>query len=251
MRMALAASCLGLALIQLVGAQTSSPIPWDSASTEKMDAYSFARKSSGTNDAVAKNCLESAKALPKSGNSVVDMRCSLVAFEVCIYKGNGTISQSQDARKQCSIIKGLGGLAACQQPCEEAASLPVGGDGVVQTPGGLYTGMTPFAVACYRDTLAKAPIGNPAVCVQNDALQCLMNGSALPEVNAAIRKERHAACAQLQKDKPLNACVACFEGKPRVDYAPDKVDIDASYCSAEMAAKRLCAMTKSQGELPN
>ena len=250
-RTALTAFCIGLALCLPTFAQLANPIPWDSLSPEKIDAYSFARKNSGTNDAVAKNCLESAKALPKSGNSVVDMRCSLVAFEVCIYKGNGTISQSQDSRKQCGIIKGLAGPAACQQPCEEAASLPVGGDGVVQTPGCLYTGMTPFAVACYRDTLTKALPGNPAVCLQNDALQCLMNGSASPEVNAAIRKERHAACAQLQKDKPLNACVACFEGKPRVDYAPDKVDIDAGYCSAEMAAQRLCAMTKSQGELPN
>lgn len=249
-RAAFTAFCIGLALCLPTFAQLANPIPWDSLSPEKIDAYSFARKNSGTNDAVAKNCLESAKALPKSGNSVVDMRCSLVAFEVCLYKGNGTVSQSQDSRKQCGIIKGLGGAAACQQPCEEAATLPVGGDGVVQTPGGLYTGMTPFAVACYRDTFAKAPLGNPPVCVQNDALQCLMNGSASPEVNAAIRKERYAACAQLQKDKPLNACVACFEGKPRVDYAPDKVDIDASHCSAEMAAKRLCAMTKSQGELP-
>lgn len=230
-------------------AQAIGPIPLDPVTPEKIDAYSFARKNSGTTDAVAKMCMESVKAMPKSGNSVVDMRCALVAFEVCIYKGNGTISQSQDARKQCAIMKGLGGPTACQQPCEDAASLPVGGDGIVQTPGGLYTGMTPFAVACYRDTMKKATPGNPVTCVQNDALQCLMNGSASPEVNAAIRKERYAACAQLLKDHPQNACVACYEGKPRVDYAPNKIDIDAVHCSAEMAAQRLCSMTQSQGEL--
>jgi hypothetical protein len=242
---------VGLALSQSAFAQVTSPIPWDAASPEKIDAYSFARKNAGATDAVAKKCMESVKAMPRSGNSVVDMRCSLVAFEVCLYKGNGTISQSQDARKQCGIIKGVGGPDACQQPCDDAASLPVGGDGVVQTQGGLYTGMTPFAVACYRDTMQKAVPGNPAMCVQNEALQCLMNGSASPEVNAAIRKERYAACAQLRKDYPQNACLACFEGKPRVDYAPNKIDIDTVHCSAEMAAKRLCSMTQSQGELAN
>ena len=241
---------VGLASWQLVLAQVDTAIPLGLMPSEKIDAYSFARKNSGTTDAVAKNCLDSVKAMPKSGNSVVDMRCSLVAFEVCVYKGNGTISQSQDSRKQCGIIKGLGGPAACQQPCEEAAKLPTGGDGVVQTPGGLYTGMTPFAVACYRDTMQKALPSNPAACVQNEALQCLMNGSASPEVNAAIRKERHGTCAQLLKDHPQNTCVACYEGKPRVDYAPNKIDIDAVHCSAEMAAKRLCSMTQSQGELP-
>lgn len=227
-----------------------SPVLDGLSDRPSMDIYSYAKKQSGSGNGAAGHCLTSAKTLPKSGNSVVDTRCSLVAFEMCMHQAMGTISQSQDSRKQCAIMQDLAGPDACKQPCAAAARLPVGGDGVIVTPGGTYAGLTPFAVTCYKETLGKSGGGTPGVCVQNSALQCLMNGSASAEVNTAIRRERISACAALQRDSANVQCSACIDGMPRVDYAPGKIDIDAKHCTADMAAKKLCSTTRISEELP-
>lgn len=216
----------------------------------RMDPYSYAKDKTGVGGAAVEACRKSSLQASKTGNSVVDMRCALVAFEVCMHKANGVVSQSQDSGKQCKIIQGLGGPGACAVPCAEAAQLPVGGNGVVTTAGGRYTGLTQFAVDCYQDTLSKPGINHDAACVRSEALQCLMNGSSSPQVNAAIRRERTEACAIMHRNSPNAICVACAGAVPRVDYAPGKIDMDARHCTPELAAQKLCAMDRSTGELP-
>lgn len=168
----------------------------------------------------AKNCLIAAKLQPKSGNSVVDTRCSLVAFEVCMNKAAGTISQSQDAQRQCAMMKQIGGANACLQPCIEALVLPVGGNGVV----GRYTGLTTTSVDCYNNTLKGIDGKDEAVdeCRLNGALACLQNASASPVVNAAILRERKSACKSYSQSYPRNACGACVEGRLWSDYEEQK-----------------------------
>lgn len=239
----------GICLCGNAWAQTSDNPLHGLSDQVRMDPYSYAKNKSGVSDAVVKPCMDSAKKASQTGNSVIDMRCALVAFEVCIHKANGTVSQSQDSAKQCKIMQGLGGASTCQQPCAEAAQLPVGGSGVVTTPSGTYTGLTPFAVTCYKETLGKSSGIRSPLCARNEALQCLMNGSSSPEVNAAIRKERSEQCIIMHRESPQAVCAACVGDKPRVDYAPGKIDIDAKYCSPEMQAQKLCSMTQSTGEL--
>jgi hypothetical protein len=200
------------------------------------DPYSFAKKNLPSNAAPASNCMEAVKNVPKTGNSVVDTRCSLVAFEVCMNKSAGIISQSQDSKKQCQIIQELGGAAACQQPCMDATKLPVGGSGVVTTARGTYTGLTPFAVACYNKTKSDD------VCSHNEALQCLMNASSSEEINSAIRLERKNSCDELNRNQKNHACTACSAGGPRVDFDPKKPDLDQRHCTTALAAAGHCAM---------
>lgn len=205
------------------------------------DVYSYAKKNSGSGDAPAGACMESVKKMPKTGNSVIDTRCSLVAFEVCMNKAIGTISQSQDSKKQCAIMQGLGGPTACRQPCIDATKLPVGGGGTVVTKENTYTKLTPFAVSCY-EKIMNVPGGNVSACDRNEALQCLMNGSSVPGVNAAIRQERKDACTVFYRQNPKNVCAACYKGHLRVDYDSKKVDLDSDKCNPALAAAGHCAM---------
>ena len=92
------------------------------AQTSNPSATSVSNQAAGA-------CMLSAKSIPKTLNSVVDTRCSLVAFEVCISKTTGYSSQSQEAKKQCAMIKEIGGATACLQPCIEVLSLSVGSSG--------------------------------------------------------------------------------------------------------------------------
>ena len=165
-------------------------------------------------------CLDSAKAQPKTLNSVVDTRCSLVAFEVCMNKSKGVISQSQDAKRQCAVIKEITGPNTCMQPCIEALGLPIGGDGVV----GRYTGLTKESVDCYNSSLAAILGKNEQEdeCRLNNALACLQNASALPAVNAAILRERKNGCKSYASSFPGKVCVACSNDRLRVDYDQQK-----------------------------
>lgn len=201
--------------------------------------------STANRNAAAGACMESAKSIPKTGNPVVDTRCSLVAFEVCMHKATGIISQSQGTTKQCTIIQGLGGAAACQPYCTMAAALPVGGKGKAALT---YTGLTPAAVSCYDDVMDRIDGVNKENddCNHNHALQCLMNGSASPSVNAAILRDRKSAC------KSFNAtygggCSACAGDNVRVDYDPAKIDLDSKYCTPALAAAKQCTMPVSGG----
>lgn len=162
-------------------------------------------------------CLDSAKAQPKTLNSVVDTRCSLVAFEVCMNKSKGVISQSQDAKRQCAMIKAITGPNTCLQPCIEALGLPVGGDGVV----GRYTGLTKVSVDCYNSTLAgiDGKDEEKDECRLNSALECLQNASSLPAINAAILRERKNACKNYASSFPGNMCGSvCSNDRLRLDY---------------------------------
>lgn len=164
----------------------------------------------------AKACLLAAKAIPKTMDSVIDTRCSLVAFEVCMNKKSGIISQSQDALRQCAMMKTRGGPAACAQPCAAATLLPTGGSGVVDR----YANLTAGAVRCYENRM-KDVGGEDAerdACIVNGALQCLMNGSSRPEVNAAILRERKASCRSYAKQYPNGTCGACRNGEVAYDF---------------------------------
>ncbi|MDO9199087.1 hypothetical protein [Rhodoferax sp.] len=203
--------------------------------------YTYSKKNAPAGAAPASACMASVNAMPKTGNSVIDTRCKLVAFEVCMHEKIGTISQSQDSRKQCEIMQGLGGPAACRQPCIEAAKLPIGGSGTVVTKENTYTELTPFAVACYKKIM-DVPGGNAGACSRNEALQCLMNGSSAAGVNAAIRQERKNACADFYQKYPNEPCVPCAKGEVRVDYDSRKVDLDAEKCTPALAAAGRCSM---------
>ncbi len=191
-------------------------------------------------NSAASDCMKSASLIAKTGNSVIDTRCSLVAFEVCMNKATGIISQSQGARKQCAIMQGLGGATACQLPCIAAAALPVGGSGI----HGTYTGLTPFAVACHKDVMDKVGgVDEMAdACNLNHALQCLMNGSSSPSVNAAILRQRKSECKSFHAAYPGGGCSACSNGDLRVDYDPSKIDLDSKFCNPILAAAKQCTM---------
>ncbi len=165
-------------------------------------------------------CLESAKAQPKTLNSLVDTRCSLVAFEVCMNKSKGVISQSQDAKRQCAMIKAITGPNTCMQPCIEALGLPIGGDGVV----GRYTGLTKVSVDCYNSSLAgiDGKDEEKDECRLNSALACLQNASALPTINAAILRERKNGCKSYASSFPGKMCGVCSNDRLRVDYEEQK-----------------------------
>ena len=206
---------------------------------QREDPYTYARKNSPSSAAPASACMASVNEMPTSGNLVIDTRCKLVAFEVCMHKTIGTISQSQDSRKHCEILQGLGGPATCRQPCIEASKLPIGGSGTVVTQENTYAGLTPFAVACYKKIM-DVPGGNAGTCARNEALQCLMNGSAEPTVNSAIRQERKNACADFYQKHPNVPCVPCIKGKVRVDYDSKKVDLDSDKCTPALAEAGHC-----------
>jgi hypothetical protein len=187
-----------------------------------------------------------------TGNSIIDTRCSLVAFEVCMHEELGVISQSQGAKKQCSIIKGLGGDSACLQTCIKAAKLPVGGDGTVRTVDvdGVvhnYNGLTRYAVSCYEETIKNIDTADNLTnsCKKNIALQCLMNGSSSPIVNASILKERKTACKRFNKTYS-GGCVACAGESLRVNYDPAIIDLDSQYCTPKLAAEKYCDMPRPQ-----
>lgn len=185
-------------------------------------------------------CMDSAKLIPKTGNPVIDTRCSLVAFEVCIYQKTGFISQSQGTKKQCAIIQGLGGATACQQPCIAAADLPVGGNGRV----GRYTGLTAAAVSCYNERIDRKDGVDKQrdACNQNLALQCLMNGSSSARVNEDILQERKNGCIVFHRIYG-EGCLACSGDKIRVDYDPTKIDLDSEHCTPALAAAKQCIMS--------
>ncbi len=137
-------------------------------------------------------------------------------------KAKGVISQSQDAKRQCAMVKEIGGANACLQPCLDALALPVGGKGVV----GRYTGLTDAAVACYNMNI-KAIDGKDEAkddCKVNQALACLQNGSALPSVNAAILVDRKKACENYAASFPKNSCgpTCMSNGRLRIDYEEQK-----------------------------
>lgn len=160
-------------------------------------------------DEYAGQCMALDSSVPKTGNGVIDMRCSLVAFEVCMNRKTGIISQSQGAKQNCAIIKGIGGAAACKVPCDAATTLPVGGDGTA----GRYKGLTPAAVACYDQRIVAASNqttpGLKACGVNLAVTACLYNGSSSPSVNAAILREAKAGCASFHKKYPGETCSAC------------------------------------------
>ena len=157
----------------------------------------------------AAQCMAQNSSVPKSGNDLVDMRCSLVAFEVCMNQSTGIISQSQGAKDNCNLIKSVGGPNACQAPCAAAVALPVGGTESV----GRYKGLTPAASACYDERMvsaSKQPTPSAKACGVNAAVTaCLYNGSSLPEVNAAILREAQAGCANFKSRFPNDSCQAC------------------------------------------
>lgn len=203
--------------------------------------FTYYEKESGKNGLdVTKTCRAAANQSP-TNNSIVDYRCSLVAFEVCMHRQMGVISQSQDSKKQCAIIQDLGGPAACRQPCLDAAALPKGGNEVVTTPEGTYSGLTKFAASCYSNLLKKEG-GKLSACGRNEALQCLMNGSSSTDVNEAIRQERKNACGEYHIKHPNGACTPCAKGILRVDYDPKKIDLDPQYCTPNLAKAGHCHM---------
>ena len=160
-------------------------------------------------DEYAAQCMTLAAAEPKTGDGVADMRCSMVSFEVCLNRTTGIISQSQGAAENCHIAKDRAGPGACQAPCAAAALLPVGGSG----KAGRYTGLTPAAVACYRERIVMAGRqSTPATkaCAVNGVVTgCLYNGSASPAVNAAILEEAQAGCENYKQRFPNETCSAC------------------------------------------
>ena len=167
-------------------------------------------------DGSAKACIASAKSIVKSGNSIVDTRCALVAFEVCMHEKSGIISQSQDAPRQCAMMKSIGGAQACAVPCAAVLALPTGGTGKV----GKYTGLTEGAVRCHDNVMSEGISDDPKTnaCASSRALQCLMNGSASPAVNAAIQRERLSACRGFAKLYPDGGCGACRGSELGLDY---------------------------------
>ncbi|WLI91100.1 hypothetical protein Q4S45_08270 [Massilia sp. R2A-15] len=135
-------------------------------------------------------------------------------------KSTGFISQSQDAKRTCALVKQLGGANACLQPCAEAMALKSGGKGIVDR----YSGLTEASVACYNNvmsTIRDVDQGSDE-CRLNHALECLQNASALPSVNEAIVRERRSACKAFSTSYPNVPCSACHDGRPRVDYERSK-----------------------------
>ena len=194
--------------------QTSGRQALELAQVDKADLSisNMVRKNSEAikaRDEHASQCMAMDASVPKTGNGVVDMRCSLVAFEVCMNRKTGIISQSQGAKQNCAIIKGIGGAAACKIPCDAATTLPVGGDGTA----GRYKGLTPAAVACYDQRIVAASnqtTPSLKACGVNLAVTaCLYNGSSSPGVNAAILREAKAGCASFHKKYPGETCSAC------------------------------------------
>ncbi len=217
------------------------------ARTSKEDSYSYAKRMAGANNLPAAECMRAKASAPSTGNSVVDTRCGLVVFEVCLQKAIGMISQSQDARKQCTIIKELGGKGACEPACSQAQELISGGSGSVTTRVATYTGLTPFAVSCFEAAGGpEAAMGTGQTCARNAALECLVNASSSATTNAAIRLERTNACRELDKSDPRTQCVQCTPDKgPRIDYAPTNIDLDSQYCTPLLAKAGYCVLSKS------
>ncbi len=194
----------------------SQPIPASELAGSK--SLVIAQVDFGSYDAAAKNkrdtsaseCLGQDAAIVKTGNSIVDMRCSLVAFEVCMNRKTGIISQSQEAKENCTLIKRVGGAGACKAPCDAVTGLPVGGDGVV----GRYKGLTSAAVNCYDTAIVRAgkesDPGKKACLVSHAVTACLYNASSLPEVNAAILREATAGCQRLTRNYPDGNCQSCI-----------------------------------------
>lgn len=203
------------------------------------NAYSYSKQTSGAiDDSSVEKCQDSVNKIPSTNNSVVDFRCKLVTFEVCMNKSIGTISQSQDSLKQCEIMKGLAGPRACAEACSEAAKLPTGGNGSVTTNNGTYNDLTPFAVACFKKIVGSTNLlGEVNSCGRNEALQCLINSSKHASINAKILEERKNACKEYHSKFPNAPCIACINGEVRLDYDPKKIDLD---CSAEDAKLGKC-----------
>ena len=240
----LLAAGLWLAGLAPTWAQMPAAVPdlGDPAVKLVRDPFAHAAKRVGREaaDAQALACRESVKAVTVTGSGIAQVRCRLVAYETCMNKALGIVSQSQDTARQCTIIQALAGPAACGEPCEAASRLPKGGSGVVSVKGaGTFTGLTPFAVDCFQG-FADAGAVTEGSCAYNQALQCLMNGSAAPAVNDAIRALRQRSCKQYATDHPDQACSACSQGAPRVDHDPRKPDLSARFCTPMLAAKGLC-----------
>ena len=71
-----------------------------------------------------------ASSTQNTGNPQIDTGCSLVAFDVCIYKTTGVTAYNKEAKAQCLILretaKNMGGSGtACVEPCKAARLLPV------------------------------------------------------------------------------------------------------------------------------
>lgn len=73
--------------------------------------------------AAAQKCKATSK--QNTGDPQADTGCSIVAFDVCIYKSTGVTAYNQEAKIQCKILKETFGGRVCKTPCVEAASLPV------------------------------------------------------------------------------------------------------------------------------
>lgn len=194
-----------------------------------------------------KICKGRSTSLPKTGNSIVDTRCSLVAFEVCMYEETGVISQSQGSKKQCTIIKGLGGADACKLPCLAAAALPVGGNGKVDK----YSGLTETSVKCYDSVVNTRIPGKKEEnddCNLNHALSCLINASSSPGVNAEILRDRKQGCFDFNSKYPGVVCSACYGKDVRVNYDPSIIDLDPKFCTPALAAAKQCIMPGTKVE---
>lgn len=208
------------------------------------DPFAWATRKAGEARAMQaeQTCRTRAQTFKVPGSSVAEYRCGLVAYETCMNAELGLISQSQDTGKQCTIIRGLAGDGACAQPCADAAKLPRGGNRAVTLPSGRSIGgLTEFAAACHQEILSKGG-GPEAACMRNQALQCLINASADPAVNQAIRDERRAACRSWHDTHPGESCSACNGVEPRVDFDSRKIDLDPEHCNAKLAAQGQCVM---------
>lgn len=203
-------------------------------------AHAAERVGKPTAEAKAQACREAMKTVTVSGSGIAQMRCRLVAYETCMHRELGIISQSQDSARQCTVIQQLAGPTACGEPCAEAAKLPKGGGGVVTLSGGQrFPGLTAFAVDCYQGHASKLSLSEGS-CGYNEALQCLTNGSSDAGTNDAIRALRRRSCERLNAEHPDQPCSACVKGAPRVDFDPRKPDLSARFCTPMLAAKGLC-----------
>ena len=207
--LAMVAICAATLSGQASGRQALELAQVDKADLSKSNMVRKNSEAIKARDEHASQCMAMDASVPKTGNGVVDMRCSLVAFEVCMNQKTGIISQSQESRQHCTVLKGIGGAGACKAPCEAVATLPVGGEGVVAR----YKGLTPAAVACYDERITaagKARTASAKACGVNEAVTaCLYNGSSSRSVNAAILREAKAGCASFKSRYPKEICPAC------------------------------------------
>lgn len=67
-----------------------------------------------------------ASSTQNTGNPQVDTGCSLVAFNVCIYKSTGITNYNQQAKAQCQIFRDTWkNESVCSAPCADARTLPL------------------------------------------------------------------------------------------------------------------------------